>query len=283
MSRSRAWCFTWNNYDNDSFASLCELGPTYVICGYEIGESGTEHIQGFIYFKNGKSFNSLSSSIQEAHWEQARNIEASINYCKKDNNYEDYGTPPSQGKRTDLLNMIHDIEDTGLNNAILLNPAVFIKYPRGITEYSRILQSDLVGSIRQRKVYWFFGPTGCGKTFAAISKSKGTRVWIHAGNPNWFDGYDGQSVAIFDDFRYDAGWRYNDILRYTDERRILVPIKGSHTLWEPTKIIFTTPFSVDRTFESVNENLDQLFRRIHKIKQFTVPYNPETNKDLNAL
>lgn len=88
---STRWCFTWNNYPDGSIGSIIGLlspEDKYVI-GYEIGESGTPHLQGFIKFKKKcrpmEKFRQLSNKI---HWEKTKgNDEQNYNYCTKDGEY----------------------------------------------------------------------------------------------------------------------------------------------------------------------------------------------------
>jgi len=90
-TRSRAWCFTLNNYSTQEFEDLKKSLPidtmTQVVLGEEIGESGNPHIQGCVRFKNARSFSSLKKLIPRAHIEICQNWDASVNYCKKDNKF----------------------------------------------------------------------------------------------------------------------------------------------------------------------------------------------------
>lgn len=104
--RSRSYCFTLNNYDEADVARLINLGPTvrYLVFGREVGDSGTPHLQGFIVYNNPTTFQAAKQHISNrAHLEVTRGPpEAAANYCKKDGDFEEFGTCPQQGKRTDL-------------------------------------------------------------------------------------------------------------------------------------------------------------------------------------
>lgn len=64
ISPSWKWCGTYNNYDSSKVPefinSLKEKNLLYVI-GYEIGESGTPHLQIFIYSPERKKFRPIPS------------------------------------------------------------------------------------------------------------------------------------------------------------------------------------------------------------------------------
>lgn len=118
--RSRAWIFVINNYtrkdiDNIMEMALCKYGKKglYFILGFEVGELGTPHIQGYLYFKTSpRTRKAISADIPRAHLEPAQGSpEDNIRYIvgpyrdpksgktKEINlNVYEYGNKPSQGK-----------------------------------------------------------------------------------------------------------------------------------------------------------------------------------------
>lgn len=105
MSRARSWCFTVNNWTQTQHATILSLTNEikYLVVGKETSESGTPHLQGFVTWKSPRSLAVSKRALGgEAHLEVARNIKASIDYCKKDDDFVELGTPPKQGKRSDL-------------------------------------------------------------------------------------------------------------------------------------------------------------------------------------
>lgn len=105
MSRAKHWCFTLNNYtseDVDRLTTSTQLYD-YIIFGREIGASGTPHLQGFISFNRRVRLNQCTDVVGKAHCTVARNVDNSIEYCKKDGDYIEIGTKPSgSGTRNDL-------------------------------------------------------------------------------------------------------------------------------------------------------------------------------------
>jgi hypothetical protein len=99
-NRSRHWCFTVNNWTVDHDESLTALGNnesvTYLVYGYETGESGTPHLQGYICFKERRRFTSTQAALPRgAHIEIKRGtpLQAS-EYCKKEGVFQEFGTLP---------------------------------------------------------------------------------------------------------------------------------------------------------------------------------------------
>lgn len=88
-SPKKHWCFTFNNYttvEKNELVQLFQHLGLYVI-GQEIGENGTPHLQGYIALKTKKRLTALKKINKRIHWEPTRNVEASIEYCKKENNF----------------------------------------------------------------------------------------------------------------------------------------------------------------------------------------------------
>lgn len=97
--RSRGWCFTINNYTFEDCINLMDIPFDYLVVGFEVGENGTEHIQGYLHMESQLAFSSMKVWLPRAHLECARGTpeQASI-YCKKDGVYIEMGELPVQGK-----------------------------------------------------------------------------------------------------------------------------------------------------------------------------------------
>lgn len=81
--RARGYAITINNPSEVDIAAFCNLGCEFIY-QIESGQNNTTHLQGFLYFKNAVSFASVKKSLERAHIEVAKNKEACINYCKKE-------------------------------------------------------------------------------------------------------------------------------------------------------------------------------------------------------
>lgn len=120
--RAKHWCFTLNNYtdaDVDRILSL-ENEVVYIVIGREVSSTGTPHLQGFVSWRGRYRLNQCVSKIPRAHFTVTRLIGASIEYCKKDGDYEERGTPPKgQGARSDLDAFKDAVKGGVLNMAVL--------------------------------------------------------------------------------------------------------------------------------------------------------------------
>lgn len=109
-ARGKRWVFTLNNYTEGEKQLLNDLGDSehveYAVLGYEEGESGTPHIQGFVIFRDRKTFNQAKGLLGgRCHVEIAKgNPKQASDYCKKDGAFDEHGELPevTQGKRSDF-------------------------------------------------------------------------------------------------------------------------------------------------------------------------------------
>lgn len=90
ISPAIRWCFTLNNYskeEEDSLRLICSNSSKYFIWGYEIGEEGTPHLQGYIEFK--KKCRPISViKNKRVHWEKCKGTkDDNFNYCSKGGHY----------------------------------------------------------------------------------------------------------------------------------------------------------------------------------------------------
>lgn len=272
MTRSaKHYCFTLNNYSNDHKDELKSLfdggGILYLVYGEEVGDSGTPHLQGYVAFIARKTFNSVKralpngSHIEAIKGSPARNVE----YCKKDGVFTEFGTPPiGRGQRSDLQVLTERIK-SGATFADIEN-----EFPAHALRYRR----NILASIRDKQpvrdwetevvVYW--GRTGTGKTRQVFQFHNRDAIYIHPGD-KWFDGYQGQPVALFDD--YCGNFKLTYLLKLLDRYPWRVPVKGDYVQWAPRIIYFTSNKDPhDWYANALEEHQNALFRRIKTITHF---------------
>lgn len=87
-SRSRAWCFTINNYTDADILRLESLdGVERLIVGREVAETGTPHLQGYVRFSQPVRFSWWKNQFPKAHVAVRRGTETqAAEYCSKEGN-----------------------------------------------------------------------------------------------------------------------------------------------------------------------------------------------------
>jgi hypothetical protein len=140
MSRAKHWCFTVNNYTPESVERILALESEvdYLIFGREIGESGTPHLQGFVSFRTRVRRNTAIERVGQGHFTVARNIDQSIEYCKKEGDFVEFGNrPKSPGSRSDLDEFKKAVKEGELNMKVLRESfsEVVARYPKFCNDF----------------------------------------------------------------------------------------------------------------------------------------------------
>lgn len=140
-SQAKHWCFTLNNYTDADIDRIKALGNEvdYLIAGKEVGESGTPHLQGYVSFRGRKRLTQVKAALgSNPHVSVCRNIDASVEYCKKDGDFFEVGTPSAgPGGRTDLDAFKDDVKSGNLDFASIreIHSEVYAKYTRFCIEF----------------------------------------------------------------------------------------------------------------------------------------------------
>lgn len=243
MAKVRNLCFTLNNYTQDEYDALFALDTKYIVIGKEVGENLTPHLQGYLEFKNPRSFKALKKFNPRIHWESRRgtSVQAS-DYCKKDKDFVEKGKLSRQGNRTDIQNVTNSIlKGKTVTETALEFPETYLKYHKGMDKLRNIVLKTVSKEFRQVKVIVLYGKTGSGKTRRAIESAGNDYYKLDQANNVWFDGYDGEKTLIIDDF---YGWiRFGHLLNILDGHPLRLEVKGGFTyaLWTTVYITSNVP------------------------------------------
>jgi len=279
MPGARHWVFTLNNYTDADVSKLECYGealgggdstrqPCYLVYGFELSESGTPHLQGYVAFLKRLSLRSVKAVVSSrAHCEVARGTpeEASI-YCKKSGTFKEYGCLPcGRGRKSSLGELAARIRSGATEEAIELEfPAEFIRY-----------RSNILAQLRARaparseppNVIILWGRTGTGKSRSVYDFHELSTIYKHDGG-SWFDGYEGHIIALFDDYS-GSEFKLAYLLKLLDRYPMRVPVKGGFVQWNPRVIYFTSNLDPKDWYRGAHEEHQAaLFRRVNEIKFF---------------
>lgn len=146
-SRAKNWFLTIPNYtpEDISFFETIEYGSTvlYAIVGKEIGEGGLHHLQCVVMLKTKSRFSTVRNILRlstQAHLECCRNVKRSIEYCKKEGDFTEYGdsgVTNNSGKRTDLEEFKNSVKsgEFDIKTLMELHSEVFARYHRFCLSY----------------------------------------------------------------------------------------------------------------------------------------------------
>lgn len=280
MARSRAWCLTINNYTEEEYNDIQAHGE-YGILGREVGQEGTPHLQGYIYFKDAKRLSTLKKINQRAHWEQSKGgHKSNQKYCSKENNFVEWGLLPDQGKRTDL-----DITRELVREPEPLRKVCDLMNFQCIKVAEKWLTYNEPKRTWKPEVRWYHGPSGSGKTKKANEDMP--NAYTKTGPNKWWDGYDGHEDVILDDLR-SSHIEFTELLMILDRYEKRVEHKGGMRQLRAKRIIITSIYSPDEMYRNMqarattHEPIEQLLRRIDLTQKFDTEVQGNTKPGLTC-
>lgn len=274
--RSKYYCFTINNYGPNEVLSLSNLVPSgiasYVVYGFEVGENGTRHIQGYVELPRRLRINQIVALLGgRAHVERRLGTgDQAAQYCKKDGNFREDGeiSVSGQGHRSDL-DALHSSLREKRSIAQISDDhfGSFLRYERSIKSY-KFIHSVPRDPDNPPSVVVYWGLTGLGKTRAIwLNAPSVSDVWVYPGK-GWFDGFEDNRIALFDDFR-GSSMELHLLLQVLDRYPLKVRIKGSHVNWNPQEIYLTSNIAPEEWYPNVDQaSRDALIRRFTNVVHF---------------
>lgn len=299
---SKSWVFTLNNHDGERDRAFLE-GTAGTFCTYMAFQcelapgTGTPHLQGYLYLVSPRTLRGVKQTVfgterlQGVHLEIARGSrDECYAYVSKEDSrdpgavfpfqefgrFDDVPERRGQGQRSDLAAVARAIKDGNSLTEIAMDfPESWIKYHKGIRDlygmhHTKPRVPDEDGDYVAPSIIWLFGPTGTGKTRHVFRQHPNPdEIFRKTNGDSWFDGYHGQKIALFDDFR--AKWfSFSFLLNVTDRYPLTVGVKNSTASWSPESIYFTCPKHPSDLFSGLavtdEGSLQQLLRRITEIR-----------------
>lgn len=211
-----------------------------IVAGFEnCPTTGRLHIQGAVVFSRTMRMQAVKDLLGgQAHLEPMRGRWADQDYCCKDGDLIVSKDEAKQGKRTDLLKFRESMKRKP--NELLFDMdedklMTVAKYPR---LYEKMKMQSLKAQsrkVRDVEVHVRWGEPGSGKT--RLPYEEGAYVFDDYDN-GWWDGYDGESVILLDDFY--GGIKWGSFLHLLDRYQLKLKVKGSFTYAMWTKIYITS-------------------------------------------
>lgn len=261
---AKNWCFT--EFTLENVVKFKHADISYVIVGKEVcPDTQRDHWQGYCQFKTKKRLTWIKANISAtAHWAAARGSDVdNYNYCTKDGNLVlEHGTRKQvsrQGKRNDLLAVKAAI-DNG-NTELECFEQFFetsCKHYRAFGRYRALKQGKIHRGEPTIHVY-YSAESGTGKTRLATYNFP--NAFWHMGDNMWWDGYNGERVVVFDEFR--SQYKYSALLRLLDRTPLTVETKGGTVPMRADTFVFTTNIHPDVWYPGVPDT-SALQRRLRE-------------------
>jgi len=221
---SRDYCFTQFDMDWKPINFFNEK-IKYLIAGQEIcPETKRPHFQCYVAFPRTYAIPGAQKllGIGKSHMEPKRGtrLEAS-NYCKKENNWQEWGVLDVLTTKEVLNLPVEKIKQD--------YPLMYCRYHRGIEK----LQAK-GPKWRDIEVTWLWGAPGVGKTRKVMEMDDVYKI----DDPyEWWDGYEGETILLIDDFDRGTITR-KKLIHILDGYHLRLPTKGGVLLRKLDKNIF---------------------------------------------
>nr|WAE43026.1 MAG: replication associated protein [Cressdnaviricota sp.] len=286
--KSRNYCFTCNNYTDDSIAHLDTLACRYLCYGKEIAPgTHTPHLQGYIVFQNPRAFNGVRALLPGCHLEIARGTpDQCIAYCSKDGDFHERGNRPKSPKqcgdleRARWVDALQHARDGSLDE---IDPQILVCHYGTLRriEADYMVIADALSVIES---YWFVGDTGSGK-------SRGARLLWPDLYPKplnkWWDCYESHETVLLDDVDPGHGpWLGSFLKIWSDHYSYIGEAKGRSRPMRPKRLLVTSQYSIGEVFAGAPGGyklVDALTRRFTVIPviagQPIVLPEPELSRD----
>lgn len=270
----RGHLLTVNNWTEDDLVATLSLldSAKYSVIGFEKGsEKETPHFHAYGYWPNGKAISSIKKEVNRAHIDVCKGTpEQCRNYVIKDGEYEEFGTCPRQGNRTDLQ-AFKDAIINGMSEEELCEEFTecMARYDRFYQRIKNMTMKKKSTSMIAPKVIVLIGEPGVGKTRQVydnhdINDIYKLEVGDGSANSLFWDGYNGEEVILIDDFHNNIKLDY--MLRLLDRYPMKINIKGSYTWRTSNTIYITSNIHPDYWYPNCpNIHKEALRRRISEI------------------
>jgi len=262
-SRSKNFVFTHNNYSDTAQEDTIDC--SYIVYGKEVGESGTPHLQGFVQFKTEKSEKQVRKLLPGCHVELARTIQAASDYCKKDGEWRQRGTPPvtpkekgeaEQQRWKRYREAAEEGEFEEIPEKIRFNSPKLLKF-----HHETALNRRKIPDTEDR-MEWYWGESGTGKSRKA--REENPEAYLKNCN-KWWCGYTDQDVVIIEDFDKRHDVLAHHLKLWGDRYPFQAETKGGSQKIRPTKIIVTSNYH-PRDIWTEESDLHPILRRFKPIE-----------------
>jgi len=277
---AKSWCFTLNNYSVEELAVVSSFlsdheQVEYGICGKEVGDGGTPHLQGYVKLQRRHDLQFVRDKLGvRAHFEVARgSARSNRSYCSKGGSFTEYGRrPPALRPSRDELAIEFRSALTrgnrGLDEFADRNPGTYLFTGHNLLRNSLSLVRPVVRP--NIRVDWIWGPPGVGKSRRAHAELP--EAYVKEPRTKWWNGYMMEKDVIIDDFGPN-GIDINHLLRWFDRYKCMIEIKCGMMPLVAERFIVTSNFSPEDCFRDKftgNEHAqhDALMRRITCINMY---------------
>jgi len=270
-----------NNYnaqDEDHIQTVISTLARYVVYGREIApETGTPHLQGYVYFHNARQRKAVARLLPRARLDVANGSAVQNRlYCTKDDNFFEHGEIPveksvarmrgGQGNAARYSEAIALATKGNMDSIRESDPQMFLLHGPRLESLYAPEAKPLEGVLLHE---WWVGPSGTGKS--RLLWELYPHHFAKALN-KWWDGFRHQDVVAIEEWSPKNDCTASSLKKWADRYPFPGEIKGGCLQGlRPKKIIVLSNYTPHQCFLN-SEDLDPILRR------FTVVYFPKDEK-----
>lgn len=252
---------------------------SYLVVGKETAPTtGQQHMQGYCELLKPRRRTELVKVIQ-CFWDIAKGTTAqNFDYCSKGGDFYEVGEAKEQdpGKREqDRWELARTQAENGER---VTDSQIVICHYQSIRALMRD-HAPMPADAPDVTGEWFYGIAGAGKSRKARTENPG--AYLKMCN-KWWDGYDGQTAVIIDDFDASHAVLGHHLKIWADRYAFRAEIKGTAACIRPLKIIVTSQYSIDEIW-SDTETREALHRRFKSTRIGPPSDAPKMIKDLATV
>ena len=276
-SKSRWWFVTTGDVEFDWEGFVGRTGGYVFVGSLEKSKEGTPHKHVCLYFRNARgSIKSIRTLLAREGMAQDLMLDIQVMkgglakakaYATKEavsmDEIFEFGTPPAQGKRTDIESLCGKIAEgrTSSDEVALTNPEFFHQYGRTLQKVEDIVLRKKFRTEMTQGI-WYWGESGAGKSHKAFEDYDVETHYVFPNDGGWWDGYCGQETVIINEFR--GGIAYAELLDLVDKWPKVVRRRGREPVPFLAKtLIVTSVLTPGEVYSNLaqSDSLDQLLRR----------------------
>jgi len=270
MSQVQHWCFTWHEQNTMPVWNPDKM--RYMVYQAEVApDTGKLHFQGYVEFHRSQKMGMVKKAIgsKTVHLEPRQGSRHQArDYCMKEETRAENGGPfefgewieGQQGKRTDLEEVSNKIKlGKSFCEIATEHTASAIRYHKGIKVVSKVINVKKRPDTTVNIV--MYGDTLCGKSTYFWKKYPNLYNGYLSGN--WWEEYDGQDVALYDEFDGQDHMDVSYFKKITDKFPVTVPCKGDSSKYVAGINLFTSNINPRDWYPRVH--WDAIERRMNHI------------------
>lgn len=270
----RKYQLTINNPDmhgltHDVIKQILEQFPSceyWCMCD-EIGEHGTLHTHLYTSFTNAVMFSTMQRRFYGAHIEIVKGTHReNRDYVRKEGKwldskkaetnlpetFEESGELPEEpDRRVKQSEAILAMVEAGASDSEIMRayPSA-MNHLKNIEQARQTLLEEKYGvDWRTVEVTYIWGETGVGKTRSVVEKYGYKNVFRVTNYTHPFDGYKGQDVILFDEFR--SSLKFSDMLAYIDGHPVMLPCRYADKVACYTKVYIISNIPLEKQYPLV--------------------------------